>query len=96
MRKWTSKVKLTLSESIKVETEAAFMKELAEANVSKEQQSPAELTDEQKSELQKRADTEFDKQLPLQYDQVIRKAKFLVKLAVPLAIREAKKNAMMQ
>lgn len=96
MRKWTSKVKLNMSERIKSEVEVQYRKELAEQNISKEDDVVGSLTDEQSAELQKRADAEFDKQLPLKYDEVISKAKFLIKLAVPQALREAKKNASMQ
>lgn len=45
--------------------------------------------------VQERFDKQFDKQVAEKYDQVVKKASFLVKLAVPQVFKDTKKHMMM-
>ena len=95
MRKWTQGIKLTLSESIKVEVENAYRKEINDANPSSEPFT-GQFSDDQQKIVDKRTTVEFDIQLEKSYEEAIKKAKFLVKLAIPKAFQEAKAKEQMQ
>jgi hypothetical protein len=92
MRQWTQKVKLTVSERITAEVELALREELTLADPNRTP-STEPFNEEQKKTIDERFTEKFDKEIEEKYQEVIKKAKFLVKLAVPKPFIEAKKKA---
>ena len=89
MRKWTQKVKLNLSERLTTEVETKLREEVTAANPSKEPFTD-QFNEEQKITIEQRFNEQFDKELPEKYTEAIKKAKFLIKMAIPRTFREAK------
>ena len=94
MRKWTQKVKLNLSERVKADVERKFRKEITQANPSQEPFT-GQFSDEQKAKVEERFDEQFDREVKAKYDEVTKKASFLVKLAIPQVFKDAKKDLLM-
>ena len=88
MRKWTQKVKLNISERVKVDVETQLRDEITAANPSKEPFTDP-FNEEQTELVEKRFQEKFDHEVEVVYKQVISKAHFLIKLAVPRSFLEA-------
>lgn len=88
MRKWISGLKLELVEKIKAEVEEKMRAEILEANPSGEQSS--DFTDEQKKAIEKSTNELLDQRINEKFEDVINKAKFLIKLAIPQAFIDFK------
>ena len=86
MRKWTQQIKLKLVERIHKKIIEAFRKEVDQANPSAPPFT-APLNEEQRAIVDKRTDEQFNKDLIDEYDEVIKKAVFLIKLSLPQAFR---------
>lgn len=95
MRKWTQKVKLNLSERLKIEVEEKLREEITAANPSKEPFTE-QFNEEQKNTIETRFNEQFDKQLPEKYEEAIKKSRFLIKMAIPRAFKEAKHQQLME
>ena len=91
MRKWTQGIKQTLSERIQIETENAYRQEINEANPSSEPFT-GQFSAEQQRIVDKRATAAEGVELEKSYEEAIKKAKFLIKLAIPKAFIEAKQK----
>ena len=94
MRKWTQKVKLNLSERVKADVERKFRKEITQANPSQEPFT-GQFSEEQKAKVEERFDEQFDREVKAKYDEVAKKASFLVKLSIPQVFKDAKKDLLM-
>ena len=86
MRKWTQKVKLNLSERLTNEVEVKLRAEITAANPSKDPFTD-QFNEEQQSIVDSRLTELFDKQLPENYEEALKKARFLIKLTIPRAFR---------
>ena len=91
MRKWTQKVKLTLSERITVEVEHKLREEIRAASADKKPFIDP-LSDEQRQTVDDQTYEQLEKEIKETYNEVIQKAKFLSKLALPKQFIEVIKN----
>ena len=82
MRKWTQKVKSQLSERISVEIEQKLREEIRAATVEKKPYTDP-LNDEQRMTIDNRTNEQLEKDIIVQFQEVIQKAKFLIKLSLP-------------
>ena len=86
MRKWTQKVKQVVSERID-----AKLKQIMRSECNLEGKLfNLEENEEQREEYQRRNNEWFDSEIDKVYEEVLQKARFLVKLSVPLIFQEAK------
>ena len=69
MRKWTQQIKLTLSESVKVDVENKMRLELNEANP--DEPFTSEFTAEHRQIIEKRIGEQYDQQLEDTYNGVV-------------------------
>ena len=82
MRKWIQNVKRTVSERLENEAAEDLRRKISEQNPSKEPFKD-DFSAEQKEIIRQQSDEALDKKMPERYGDVIEKAKFLVKLAIP-------------
>ena len=91
MRRWTEHTKLRESDRAQQEAEAELRKEVDAANPSADPLS-GPLSEEQKQEVKARAGAKFDAVLQAKYEQVVAKARLLLTLQVPAALRKKQTN----
>ena len=82
MRKWTQKIKLDLSEKISVEVEHKLREEVRAASTDKKPFTDP-LSEEQRQTVDDRTNEQLQQDIIVQFNEVIQKAKFLTKLAIP-------------
>ena len=91
MRQWTQQKKLLVSEAARKEAENAIRMEINAENPSAEPHTGSFLI-EQLARVKSRESEIFDKVLNDAYDNVFKKANFLIKLALPRQFQEIKKQ----
>ena len=79
MRKWTQQVKLQTSERTQQEAELAYREAWNKAHPSENPLS-GQLSDDQKREVEEQADEKFGQELKKTYNEVVQKAKSIIKL----------------
>ena len=92
MRKWTQFIKQQISERVKKDEEATYKLELVKQNrssLNSKSVNQDQISEQQKEVLKARIMQKEDEAVNLAFEEVVNKAKFLVKLQVPKVFLEA-------
>ena len=77
MRKWTQQLRLSISEKSNADEEEKFRQEYNKAHPSAEPLT-GQLSEEQKSIVNERANERFEKEVKESYEEVVKKAELLI------------------